>query len=375
MLAPCGVGFLVVCDWCLAIPQKAAGNRAYTFFFAMSQMEKEQAMNTTLTQQLVLPDWLDNIIYTKLGGLYTPDHVKFSYNLGSSKADILTYLGTYFPRSYAEAYFIMCDLFSHGGLRSVFDAKDEIYILDFGCGTGGEIFGTLCAFHDIFGDVKKYRVVAIDGNPAAVRILRRIFVLFKAATGIDVTINVASVCVDDASDMELLGSVIDRQFDIVLSFKAVNEFIQSRRFSDNAYSHFAEMLVPKLSDSGLFVLLDVTTRDSVSGVFYPVLMNSGIAEYLRHNPAYSSLLPLPCALYGNECRERCYMQRRFSVSQSRRKNDISKVAYRVICRKSFFDELGLANRRQDASYYINANNGAVCPHFIGREIKNGFKLI
>lgn len=33
----------------------------------------------------------------------------------------------------------------------------------------------------------------------------------------------------------------------------------------------------------------------------------------------------------------CYMQDIFTISHSRKKNDVSKVAYRIICRKKFAD--------------------------------------
>lgn len=332
-------------------------------------------MDTRLNNSIILPDWLDRIIFNEFGAVYNPDHFKFSYNLNHTKDDILVYLGTYFPRSYAEAYIIMCDLLAHSGIRSAFSAKNEISILDLGCGTGGEIFGTLCAFASALGCDKTFKVVAVDGNQNATRMFDRVCSRFTQMSGIAVKADVASVSIDDAADMSLLGEVIDRQFDIVLSFKAVNEFIQFKRFTGNAYRHFTDMLAPKLSETGLLILLDVTARSGETCVFYPVMMNSGVTSFLSDNPEFATLLPLPCAKVDADCRHPCYMQQRFHVSHSRRKNDLSKVAYRVIGRKSFIETLAMSKDDMDASYVVNANGNVCCPCFTGKHVKDGFKLI
>ena len=332
-------------------------------------------MNEHLNNSVTLPDWLDRIIFEELGAVYNPDHFKFSYNLDHTKDDILVYLGTYFPRSYAEAYIIMRDLLANETIRSVYAAKSRMSILDLGCGTGGEIFGTICAFADILGNDKAYKVVAIDGNQNATRMFDRVASRIKNVTDFAINTNVGSIAIDDKADMDLLGDVVSEDFDIVLSFKAVNEFIQRKRFTGNAYGHFVDMLAPKLAADGLLVLLDVTTRDEVSAVYYPILMNKGINDFVKNNPDFTTLLPLPCMLEDACCGISCYMQQRFRVSHSHRTDDLSKVAYRVMGRKDFVQSLNLVVNDNSCSYKINDNDGACCPHFIGMETKNGFKLI
>lgn len=332
-------------------------------------------MNTQLNNSVVLPDWLDRIIFNELGAVYNPDHFKFSYNLDHTKDDILVYLGTYFPRSYAEAYIIMCDLLAHSGISSAFSVKDEISILDLGCGTGGEIFGTLCALTYTLGRDKTLKVVAVDGNQNATRMFERVLTHFNIVIDIEVKAKIGSVTIYDKTDMDILGDVVSGAFDVVLSFKAVNEFIQRKRFSDNAYGHFAEILAPKLSDEGLLILLDVATRDDVSGDFYPVIMNKGLNWYIKNNIEFATLLPLPCLLKDADCDNSCYMQQRFYVSHSRKVNDMSKVSYRVIGRRDFVKSLNLVANVKPNLYKINDKGETCCPHFMGFEMKNGFKLI
>ena len=55
------------------------------------------------------------------------------------KSDILNYLGTYFPRSFAEAYCIFTSYFELE--KNTWSRKNQISVFDFGCGTGGEIVG------------------------------------------------------------------------------------------------------------------------------------------------------------------------------------------------------------------------------------------
>ena len=332
-------------------------------------------MNEHLNNSVVLPAWLDHIIFSELGAVYNPDHFKFSYNLDHTKDDILVYLGTYFPRSYAEAYIIMCDLLANETVRSVYAAKSTISILDLGCGTGGEIFGALCALACALGKDNVFKLVAVDGNQNATRMFERVLCRVKKETGLAVDANVGSIAIDDKVDMEMLGDVVDEDFDVILSFKAVNEFIQRKRFEGNAYGHFAGMLAPKLSAEGLLVLLDVATRDEVSGVYYPVMMNKGINDFVKNNTGFTTLLPLPCMLKEADCNTPCYVQQRFRVSHSHKVNDLSKVAYRVIGRKGFVKSLDLLANNNSYSYKINDNGGACCPRFTGVETKNGFKLI
>ena len=57
-----------------------------------------------------LPLWLDNLIFNELKAKYCPRNSDMT-NIDDDKAKTLNYLGTYFPRSYAESYCIFCEYF------------------------------------------------------------------------------------------------------------------------------------------------------------------------------------------------------------------------------------------------------------------------
>lgn len=57
------------------------------------------------------------------------------------------YLGTYFPRSYAESYDIATDLFKNENYKLAIHKLEEVNILDFCCGTMGYIKSNVLKEH------------------------------------------------------------------------------------------------------------------------------------------------------------------------------------------------------------------------------------
>ena len=89
-------------------------------------------LKQTMTTSVQLPQWLDNLIFEQLGAKYcrtNDDMTVIDWN----KSDVLNYLGTYFPRSYAESYCIFSEFLRQ--YPSTFAGKTDICIFDFGCGT------------------------------------------------------------------------------------------------------------------------------------------------------------------------------------------------------------------------------------------------
>ena len=97
---------------------------------------------------------------------------------------------------------------------------------------------------------------------------------------------------------------------------------------------------PLLSDNGLCVLLDVTTKQEHNNTYNPILMNNQINKALQELGNYQTLLPLSCCLHEKKCAVNCFTQQQFIVSHSQRTNDISKVAYRIIAKANFAEQLG-----------------------------------
>ena len=79
-----------------------------------------------------LPEWFDNLIFNELKAQYCPRNSDMT-NIDDDKEKTLNYLGTYFPRSYAESYCIFSEYFKSN--NPDFADKEELSIFDFGSNT------------------------------------------------------------------------------------------------------------------------------------------------------------------------------------------------------------------------------------------------
>lgn len=283
---------------------------------------------------VTLPTLLDDIIFNEFGAEYNLQPEAVQYTPDNTDFDKI-YLGTYFPRSYAEAYCIMERLL---GNRTYFEAlvdECELNILDFCCGTGGEILGLIFILQEKLPDLKRIYIDAFDANQMYIFNLFHIINKIKEHLRIEVDINPQCIFVDNEQHLDAVVNTANKQYHVILSFKALNEFIQGNTFpKENIYKKVAEKFLPLLSDNGVLILSDLTNKYNKGGFFYPTKMNEGINALLRTNSAYKSIFPYTCYRYEHKCGG-CYMQDVIYVTHSRRPRDISKVAYRIIGKSDF----------------------------------------
>lgn len=266
-----------------------------------------------MINNVTLPQWLDDYIFNQLKANYCPSNSDMTV-IDWDKSNVLNYLGTYFPRSYAESYCIFRDFFTKDLLSWIF--RDKISIFDFGCGTGGEIVGLLTAIKELSPNLKLVEITVLDGNHAALRIFEDIIKMYLTHAKIGITYKVIPAVIEDFYDLSILDTVVTQKFDIIISFKAICEFVTKERFEQqNAYEHIAKTFLPKLEDSGIMVLVDVTTYNNVSQEWLPQMMDKGLAQagcrVVARNEGYNQI---------------------FTVLHSKREKDVSKVAWRIIQR-------------------------------------------
>ncbi len=264
-----------------------------------------------MVTEVCLPKWLDECIFTDLKAKYCCSNSDMTV-IDWDKQDVLNYLGTYFPRSYAESYCIFREFFIH--YPQIWADKDSISIFDFGCGTGGEIVGMLMAISELLPDIKTVSIVALDGNQDALRLFEQVMEAVSSKLNITIKCQVAPIRIDDLYDLSILNSVIPDCYDIIMSFKAICEFVTKERFEEeNAYQHIAQSFLPKLKTGGFMLLVDVTTYNNVSQEWLPVMMDKGLFGFQDKI----------------EMRNEGFNQM-FYVTHSRKKLDRSKVAWRLI---------------------------------------------
>ena len=264
-----------------------------------------------MQDKVVLPQWLDDLIFNQLGAKYCRSNSDMTV-IDWDKKDVLNYLGTYFPRSYAESYCIFLEYFKYN--HEQFADKEEISIFDFGCGTGGEIIGLLTVLSQLYPKLKKAKIVALDGNVHALQQYDVVMQEFQKHVCLQLENHSAHVCIDDFYDLSILDNVIKRKFDIIMSFKAICEFVTKQQFEqENAYKHITKFVLPKLNPSGMALFVDVTTYNNISQEWLPKMMDKGL---LAANGSIT-------------CRNDGYNQS-FLISHSHRGCDESKVAWRII---------------------------------------------
>lgn len=268
-----------------------------------------ETLGLQITERNQLPLWLDTLIYKELGGEFRP-RLSNMVVLDDDKQKSLNYLGTYFPRSYIEAFNIFSELFNtHAEL---FEGMKELRLFDFCCGTGGEVIGLLDAIGEMLPAVKSINMTLLDGNQTALRLTERIISEYKKLSKLKIDYKLAAVTIEDFYDMEVVKDVIESDYDIIMTFKAINELVTRERFEQrNAYAYFAETFISGLTERGVMVVEDVTVKAGSNDEWLPIMMDKGLGQrtVIGRNEGFN---------------------RAFTVRHSHRSADITKVAYRII---------------------------------------------
>lgn len=350
-----------------AASSKGINNQIFKHF-NIDESNKKVAFRKSKT---VLPLWLDKYLFEELGANYAPEHTRYEYNLDLDENELKVYLGTYFPRSYAEIFCIFDNVFQNKSICQVYKNKKDINIFDFCCGTGGELIGLLSALDKYFHDEKNINIIVCDGNEKALNYLHKIIdkanILSRHKYSF-LSIHKEIKKLDDVERLNLPSC----SFDIELCDKVCCEFI-SHGVNKNSYEYLASFLSKRLSKNGLLVMLDVTTKCEETMMFYPQMMNSQINNFVRGSSEIETLLPLSCATY-KDCRIPCFTQQTFRVTHVQKKDDESRVSYRILCHKGFKEYLMQNILTNNKTYIINPIRyqqnveGAFCNNSKGNKI-------
>ena len=260
---------------------------------------------------VMLPIWLENYIYSDLKASYHKEN-KDMVVLEWGEEEILAYLGTYFPRSFAESYTIFRRFFQKK--PDYFNSLSSISIFDFGCGTGGELVGIIIALKEFYSNITKVSIKALDGNRCAIRILEQILDVLSTEINIEIVLEPILMVIDDFYDFGIVEKTLNNSFDCIISFKAICEFVTKQQFEENnPYRYITETFTSKLNDGGLLCLADITSYNDVSQEWLPHVMDSGLMDTKLNILASNSG-------YNEE----------FIVSHSHKRKDNSKLAWRIL---------------------------------------------
>lgn len=261
-------------------------------------------------RKVVLPTWLDTLIFDDLSARYCRQN-KDMVVLEWDSDDVKKYLGTYFPRSYAESFCIFSNYLSKES--RVYKNCQELSIFDFGCGTGGELIGFIMAVVKHLPNIKKIVIRALDGNTYALRDLECILEKTSQVLHLDIESYLIPFIIDDFYDMKMVDNIITQSYDFIISFKAICEFVTKQQFEQqNPYEHIINLFMPKLSSKGVICLADITSFNAVSQDWLPIMLDNAAktcnVDILYQNIGFNE---------DYHISHRCYT------------NDISKIAWRI----------------------------------------------
>jgi hypothetical protein len=329
---------------------------------------------------VTLPNWLDALIYGEMAAKYAPSGLakEFDLNLHLRKEDILTYLGTYFPRSFAETAYIFSNLFMNPIIKKEFEEKIALDIFTVGSGTGGDILGLLSVINSKLPKIKEVYITAIDGNVEAQSIAKSI--INRSKTHFDYRIDFRSenYTISNFAEYKNETCILAKpsSFDFVLSSKMINELISSGgEKCRDSYFEFAKQFLPLLKQNGLCLILDITTKMISNDMYIPKMISEQVNRAIRDMDDFQILLPLPCNIFGGKCKMRCFTQKTFYVSHSKKYQDKSKVSYRIIGRKNFVKKIGGASDKD--VYSIMDESDTICVYsagISGDKAEDGFSL-
>lgn len=274
----------------------------------------ESDANIDDNKVVVLPQWLDNLIFKELGAKYCRSNSDMTV-IDWDKSQVLNYLGTYFPRSYAESICIFNAFFKQN--YNSFSNKEEISIFDFGCGTGGEIIGLLNTILEFFPKLKKINITALDGNQKALLMYDKVISKYQSKVcnlHLNIQNKLSAIKIDDIYDLDVLNTILNHKFDIIISFKAICEFVTKEQFDkSNPYEHIVSTFLPKLNNAGIMLLVDVSSYNNISKEWLPKMMDEGLNS-------------IKCNIIAKNKN----WNQNFYVSHSKAKCDISKACWRLI---------------------------------------------
>ena len=283
--------------------------------------------------EVTLPEWVNIAIFDRFGATHNPAGKKrtFDKNLNSNESEVLTYLGTYFPRSLAEDFVIFDSLLADKKLAAALECESHLNICSVGTGTGGDLLGLLLAIDKWIPKAKHIRIVSIEGNVSAHNVMSGLVDMVRPRLRADLELAAVDYTFEAPRPFERIGEILPANpgvFDFVISSKMLNE-LDSARVSKQPYYEFCSAFTKLLKPTGVLLVLDVTSPNGAGGQWTPVVLNGQVNEYLADNAQYKTVLPLLCNRFEDGC-SGCYTQNAIYINYRNVANECSKICYRVI---------------------------------------------
>ena len=316
------------------------GDQISTIKAYVKENESNQTHQARRTHTM-LPPWLDSYIYNNLHALYDPRYKRFEFNDDLNEEEAKIYLGTYFPRSYAESFLIFDNLFSNTKYRTAIEQREKFVVFSIGSGSGGDIMGLLVAMDKHIKSEIPVSIISLDINPNSLELQKYVINRLKniSERKIELTQFTERITGRVTFDKYASNAFPDKAIDFLLFSKVGCELHAKGLFSDsNVYYDLLNSFKTKISEVGVVAMIDVTTKAD-GNEFMPTILNRGTSRFTATHHEFSTLLPISCNKFENNCSHPCFCQQEIYVSHCKKINDISKICYRIVAHTALCDKV------------------------------------
>lgn len=334
--------------------------------------DESNETNLARRTHTMLPPWLDSYIFNELLGLYDPRYKRFEFNDDLNEEEARIYLGTYFPRSYAESFLIFSNLFSNTKFRREIEKNKKFVVFSLGSGSGGDIMGLLIAMNKYVKSEIPVSIIALDVNTHSLGLQKSIINRFKNISDrkVELTQFTERIIGKETFEKYASNAFPDRSIDFLLFSKVGCELHAKGLFANsNVYYELLTAFKDKISENGIAAMVDVTTKAD-GCEFMPTVLNRGVSKFTSSTNDFSTLLPIPCNKFEQECTYPCFCQQEIFVTHCKKINDISKICYRIVARSTMCNNIIRAKNTKHIitpSKLTDKNNEAYCPHSLSYE--------
>ena len=238
----------------------------------MIEVESTPPMGDLNDRESTLPEWLWEWINHRGKEWKNYNGNRITLDMDADGWD--KYLTTFFPRTYTESLIRFKDFFENN--IEMFNDQEHLKVLDFGCGCGGEILGLIESLSRYRPDIKTVEIHGVEGNRYALSLFHEL--IEEANKYYDIKIvDKGIICkvINNKEDIAELDTAFEADFDLAITFKAINEFVQRGIFTgcnkkeNNPYFLIGDLLVSKLRSKGYLFMGEIASGHKINGRALP----------------------------------------------------------------------------------------------------------
>ena len=339
--------------------------------------QRENLLRFLLPSEDMMPIWYNNFIKS-FNDVETGKQAGIRDTASFTSDQWLSYLcDSSFPSTFLAGYRILRNYLNNTAVQKEFEKLKCVRIADIGCGNGGASLGALTALVELFPNLVSITIYAYDFSTVALKMFNECLDFIKSQTSISFRLEAKRVAFIPQNKkkrqtyqhtLDSFGEQIlsNKKFDIILSFKMINELIFNHNFNlSTAYYEMIRCLAPHLSEIGCMAILDISMSaekdgdgNNIDNNSYGKELNRQSRCFERDNNQFKAVIPIPCSLIERGCPDNgyCKQQRLFASNKGR----VFPATYKVIVRTELANKiLAIIPQHEPKEYIVEETKDGV----------------